>query len=563
MSFFITFWFSAPACLWIPAPEGDVATDGNADADTDTDSDADSDADADSDTDGDADSDADADTDTDVDPETVDDDGDGYTEVGGDCDDGDIAVNPDATEVCRNGVDDDCSGSAPECALEDMNLADADAEYTGENTNDLAGFAVSGAGDVNDDGYADVLIGAPFNNDNGTGSGAAYLVLGSASPGDLDLSAVAAKYSEDVEQSYVGWRVSGAGDVNADGFDDILVGVPFPGMDSTFPGAAYLVLGSGSPAGASLSAADAYYEGESAGCYAGMSVSNGGDVNGDGFGDVLVGAQNNASGLSGAAYLILGSTSPSDLALASADAQYVGEDAGDNASTVSDAGDVDGDGLGDLLVGAVGGINAGEVAGAAYLVLGSASPGSGSLSAADAKYYGEATSDYAGYALSSAGDVNGDGLADVVVGAYSNNAGGTYAGAVYLILGIESPSGGPLASADAKYTGQVNEQVGLSVSDAGDMDGDGFADFVVGGPNGGSWGGVAYVVLGTPGPVGGSLVTEAVTFTGSASERAGSSVSGAGDVNLDGLGDLVIGAYQNDDADSDAGAAYLILGNGL
>jgi hypothetical protein len=150
-----------------------------------------------------------------------------------------------------------------------------------------------------------------------------------------------------------------------------------------------------------------------------------------------VGAPYNDAGgaRAGAAYLVLGSATPGDLALSAANATFSGEAAYDDAGdSVSGAGDVDGDGFDDLLVGARYNDANGIDAGAAYLVLGSATPGDLTLSAADAKYSGEAAYDYAGYSVSGAGDVDGDGLDDLVVGAYGDDAGGASAGAAYLVL---------------------------------------------------------------------------------------------------------------------------------
>jgi hypothetical protein len=160
-------------------------------------------------------------------------------------------------------------------------------------------------------------------------------------------------------------------------------------------------------------------------------------VNGDGFDDVLIGAFGNDAGgrYAGAAYLVLGSATPGDLPLFAADAAYTGEAGNDLAGgAVSVAGDVDGDGFDDLLVGAYG-YSGGSNAGAAYLVLGSPTPADLSLSAADARYTGEAADDYAGHSVSGARDVDGDGFDDLLVGAHYDDAGGTKAGAAYLLVG--------------------------------------------------------------------------------------------------------------------------------
>ena len=159
-------------------------------------------------------------------------------------------------------------------------------------------------------------------------------------------------------------------------------------------------------------------------------------MNGDGFDDLLVGARyQNAGGTqAGAAYLVLGPVTGT-VDLAAADAKLVGEESEDLAGfSVSSAGDVNGDGFDDLLVGAYGQDACDLDAGAAYLVLGPVT-GTVDLAAADAKLVGEEPGDWAGYTLSYSGDVNGDGLGDFLVGAGQNDEGGVDAGAAYLILG--------------------------------------------------------------------------------------------------------------------------------
>ncbi|GDX83635.1 hypothetical protein LBMAG42_54460 [Deltaproteobacteria bacterium] len=480
--------------------------------------------------------------------------------TGDDCDDDDSAVNPGAGEVCNNGVDDDCDGGAGACGPSSASLSSA-MEYTGESAADKAGFSVAGGGDTNGDGFDDVVVGAHGNSTGGSGSGAAYVILGSAAPASTSLGA-AVRYAGETAGDQAGYAVSGVGDVDGDGLDDILVGAF---ARNSAAGAVYLVLGSGAPATGSLGTA-IRYDGEAALDYAGISVAGAGDANADGFDDVLIGAPyvSNGTDRGGAAYMVFGSPTPSSMSLAGA-VQYTSDRNSDAGRSVAAGGDVDGDGCDDQLVGADLHDGGGSGAGGAYLIVGGSTAASASLSAA-VTYTGEASLDYAGLAVAGAGDVDGDGYADILVGAFGNDDGGAEAGAAYLILGAASPASASLSSA-VQYTGENGgDNAGVSLSRAGDVDGDGHGDFLIGADDNidaGTAAGAAYLLLGSTAPAAADLST-AVEYTGEAAgDGAGRSVAGAGDHNADGYADIVVGARYSDDAFTDAGAAYLVLGTGL
>jgi hypothetical protein len=507
--------------------------------------------------------------DNDCDPTTdeeADDDGDGYRICDGDCDDGYQDVNPGADEVCGNGVDDDCDGTDNGCGWHGVaTLGTMGATVIGEASGDAAG-AVAGAGDVNGDGLDDVLVGARYNDAAGTDAGVVYVLFGGSIGGDMELANAYGKLLGEAEGDNAGFSVAGAGDVDGDGVDDVLVGAHRDDTNGAEAGAAYLLYGGQLVGEIDLADADAKYLGEVADSYAGR-VAGVGDADGDGLGDFLVGAyHDSASGLyAGAAYLVLGGGATGVLELEDAEAKLLGELDNDYAGcAVSGAGDVDGDGLADLLVGAYRHDEGGSSAGSAYLLQ---SPVSGEveLGDADGEFLGEEAHDLAGWAVATAGDINGDGLDDVLVGAYEHTAGGDHAGAAWLIHG---PADGTidLADADGKFVGEAEwDYAGIAVAPAGDVNGDGVADFLIGAKfdTSGNGAGAAYLIYG---PMEGvvDLSASSAKFMGEVTlDEAGRYLAAAGDVNGDGFDDIVIGAPAQGAGGTEAGAAYVVYGAGM
>jgi Ca2+-binding RTX toxin-like protein len=398
------------------------------------------------------------------------------------------------------------------------NLGSEGFTIQGDVAANWTGYSVASAGDINGDGFDDLIVGAPFARSS---AGSAYVLFGKAGGyGAIDLTSLAPADGFEIRGFLdTGWSVSGAGDVNGDGYDDIIVGLPGGMFDY---GTAYVLFGKaggfdtvdippaivpGDPAtdGFFLLAAPGDRQ-------LGYSVSAAGDINGDGYGDLIVGApQWDVGQTGGKAYVVFGgetfsqgmfmeNLTPAQGFVIRAPILYFA------GWSVSDAGDVNGDGYDDVLVGA---FWADGEAGKAAVIFGKAS-GFGpidlaTLSATDGFMINGSAGERAGTSVSAAGDVNGDGFADIIIGAPLADGGGTDAGNAYVIFGKASGFGtinlATLAETDGFVIrgGAAGDQAGTSVSAAGDLNGDGFDDLIVGAPlgdAGGASAGQAYVIYG-------------------------------------------------------------------
>ncbi len=324
----------------------------------------------------------------------------------------------------------------------EIDLSDSDVTFTGKNRFDYAGSSVSNAGDVNGDGYDDLIIGASCADPKGRSSGESYLIYGKAElSGKINLSKADVTFSGKNRYDYSGYTISNAGDVNGDGYDDLIIGASGADPNGCSSGETYLIYGKkdlGSKM--SLSQADVTFTGKNRFDYSSYSISNAGDVNGDGYADLLIGASgadpNGCS--SGEAYLIYGKENLDyKINLSQADVTFSGINRYDYAgSSLSNAGDVNGDGYDDILIGAYGTDSSGKNAGESYLIYGSSNlNGQIDLSLADASFAGKNKYDYSGGSLSNAGDINGDGFADIIIGASGANSNGKNAGEAYLMYG--------------------------------------------------------------------------------------------------------------------------------
>jgi len=410
------------------------------------------------------------------------------------------------------------------------------------------GTSVAAAGDVNGDGFSDVVIGGPGNSQNGIDAGRIDVFFGG--PGGLTHHR--AKTGTQAGAKF-GMVVSSAGDINGDGYDEILVASPDYGNGHTREGKVELYLGG--PGGIADSPSWTVESGQTDAAF-GLSVAGIGDVNGDGLDDVAVGAPryDNGSTDEGRVFVYYGahnglSTTASVVRESNTAGAWFG-------ACVAWGGDLNGDGFDDMVVGMPRWSNGQSGEGAACVYLGSAN-GLGALPIwLDESDQANA---YFGAAVSGIGDVDGDGYGDLAVGAMFHDGGHSNEGRVSVYRGS---AGGPLATPSWTFeSDQTAAAFGNSVAPAGDFDGDGYADLMIGAftyDGGETDEGLMRVYLGSATGLSG---TSYINHTcGQQGARLGHCVSGAGDINGDGLSDILAGAPLHDGLGEDTGRAMAWFG---
>ncbi|MER2513961.1 MAG: hypothetical protein ABTQ25_16360, partial [Nitrosomonas ureae] len=452
----------------------------------------------------------------------------------------------------------------------------------GMKANDDLGRLVSGAGDVNGDGFDDFMVGTPHADPNGLSSGSTYVVFGKASGFDatMDLSSLDGSNGFRLDGvkngDWSGDSFSNAGDVNGDGFDDLIIGAYRAG---NFSGSSYVVFGKSSGFDAAMNLSDLNgnngfrMDGE-AGSRSGASVNGVGDVNGDGFDDVIIDSS----------YVVFGKASGF-----SATMNLSGLDGSDGfrlnkaGSSASRTGDVNGDGFDDVIIGGVSGVASSYIS-SSYVVFGKASGFDAvmNLSGLDGtngfRLDGEAVFDSSGFSVDGAGDVNGDGFDDLIIGAFRADPNGSNSGSSYVVFGRASGFDATmnLSNLDGNNGFRLDGETaydfsGISVSSAGDVNGDGFDDLIIGAlsasPNGALGSGSSYVVFGKVSGFDATMDLSSINGSNgfrldgvAAGDGSGGSVSAAGDINGDGFDDLIIGAYGVDSNVNDSGSSYVIFG---
>jgi hypothetical protein len=421
---------------------------------------------------------------------------------------------------------------------------------TGEHEQDQFGSTVSDAGDLNKDGFSDILVAAYHYENKDKDWGRVYIYFGGAVPdttadliidgsngcsgGDINKDG----YSDLIVNNSIYWggakmdnvadatfentyRFAGSGDYNNDGFADIITGKPDDKTNGENAGKVSVFFGR-----TKLNTdPDAVFYGAKSYEYFGACVSTVGDLNNDGFDDFVIGAEGNDENGSyaGSAYLYFGAATLGN----KPDLTFLGQkEYGGFGSTVSFAGDVNSDGFDDLIIG-------GFSTNQAQLFLGKKDMNS----VPDFVFKGEKAYSHFGNSVSNAGDFNGDGFDDILIGDLTNSTNGTNKGRACLYFGAQEMDTNP----DLTFEGEeIFNEFGNTVTCAGDVNNDGFSDIMVGAP----WYdrinilGRLYIYYGSSSP---DSIPD-VVITGTHQYRQmGSIIASAGDVNNDGYDDVIVG----------------------
>jgi len=426
-----------------------------------------------------------------------------------------------------------------------LNLAALDGSngfaINGEDIFDFAGISVAAAGDINGDGIDDLAIGASGVSSGANYSGSTYVVFGKNQPwpAAVELSALDGGNGFEIQggspYGESGAAVAAAGDINGDGIDDLLIGAPFA---AGFNGRGYVVFGSDETWAANISLADLdgtngfAMDAVNTGDTLGSAVSGAGDVNGDGFDDLVIGATlaGTAGAYSGAAYVVFGKnqawTGAINLGNLNGSNGFAirGLSQGDElGQSLGGDFDLNGDGVSDVVAGAPGADPGGDGSGAAYVVFGKNQTWPATLAVSSLNgsngfaINGAGSGDGAGTAVAAAGDVSRDGRDDLILGAPMANPNGADSGSAYVVFGHTQAWTATLSLVSLNGSNgfridgvAADDQAGLAAAAAGDINSDTFDDLLVGAPQadtGGSNSGNGYLIFDA-----GEVVNEDIIF---------------------------------------------------
>ena len=431
------------------------------------------------------------------------------------------------------------------------------------------GYTVGTAGDVNCDGYSDVLVTAPSYDNGQVDEGAVFLFYGSANG---LASTVSWSVESNQERGYFGNQATTAGDVNSDGCSDIIVGAyQYEDESITCEGAAFAYYGSpnGFSAPGTPSNANWMVKGNQPLVFMGTAVGTAGDVNGDGYSDVIVSAPDYDHPEYGEGMVFVYHGGASGLSTTAAWTVETNIEDAEFGNSVGTAGDVNGDGYSDVIISSYSDVSGPAKILSALVYYGSATGIKGPDTAGTADW----SMDGVEATVGTAGDVNGDGYSDIIIGVHLYSNGTVFSeGAAFVFHGSANGvnngvNGTRTNAAWMAESLQGGAYLGNSGT-AGDVNGDGYADVIIGAykyDNGQTDEGGAFVYYGSTNGVNNDVTGTPTNAAWSAeSDQAGAGfgwgVGTAGDVNGDGFSDIIVGAYDYDNGQTDEGKAYVYHG---
>jgi len=431
-----------------------------------------------------------------------------------------------------------------------------DASVNGENTDEWAGYAVV-SGDVNKDGYKDIIVGAPNSSSQ---LGKIYLFYGPLNATTINAAtniegAAAASWKGSTAREMFGYSLA-TGDINKDGYGDIVVGASGYNNGSHNYGAVYVIYGrsakyTSKDQNISSEPIKTFYTGEAVNDTLGYSVAAG-DIDNDGYDDIIAGAPVSKSSTNGAVYVVYGPDYTEGATIEPEEAlnivKFKGESAGDSLGMSLASGDVNSDGYDDIIAGSSAhSSNRGII----YVINGKPEfdRNNNITDFAASTWNGERAGDLAASSIAT-GDVNNDGYDDILIGAPGSSPSYPNRGRAYLLYGPMSviDKVHNLSRADAIWTGESNGDLLGSAVAAGDIDGDDFEDILISAENHVSTRGALYAVYG---PVRRNTGIEPIEdawgtkWEGQANDYlgGGKQAIAAADLNKDNYDDIVLGSW--------------------